>query len=193
MLTVTQSARDYFSRLLSDQPEGTGLRIRAIRPGTPEADCELNYCAGSEALPTDEQVDCQAFVLFVDGASRQWLDDALIDFETDDMGGQLTIKAPGLKGSRPGDDAPLQERVQWVLDARINPMVASHGGQVFLVDITEEREVVLQFGGGCHGCGMVDVTLKQGVESTLRAEVPEVQGVRDVTDHSTGENPYFSP
>ncbi len=191
MLTVTESAREYFSRLLSDQPESTGLRLQAVRPGTPEADCELNYCTPEDALPTDEAVDCERFVLYVDGASRNWLEDAAIDFETDETGGQLTIKAPGLKGQRPGDDAPLADRVQWVLDARINPMVASHGGQVFLVDITDDHDVVLQFGGGCHGCGMVDVTLKQGVETTLKSEVPEVRGVRDVTDHSTGENPYF--
>lgn len=191
MLTVTESAQQYFARLLADQPEGTGLRIRALRPGTPEADCELNYCPPEDALPTDRALEYESLVLYVDGASQTWLDEAAIDFETDDMGGQLTIKAPGLKGQRPGDDAPLAERVQWVLEARINPMVASHGGQVALVEITEDHVVVLEFGGGCHGCGMVDVTLKQGVETTMKSEIPEIRGVRDVTDHSTGENPYY--
>ena len=76
--------------------------------------------------------------------------------------------------------------------SEINPKLASHGGCVTLLEVDAEHAVVLQFGGGCHGCGMVDVTLKQGVEKTLREQVPEVTAVRDATDHSGGEKPYYS-
>lgn len=191
MLTVTPAARDYFSDLLEQQPEGTNLRLRVKNPGTPSADVELTYCGPGEQADSDEAVDCQAFQLFVEQASAETLDGAMIDFETHRMGGELCIRAPGLKGRAPSDDAPLAERVAWVLETRINPMVASHGGQVGLVEITDDNDVVLQFGGGCHGCGMVDVTLKQGIETTLRQEVPEVRQVVDATDHATGENPYY--
>lgn len=191
MPTVTESAQTYFERLLKDQPTGTGLRMLAVNPGTPAADCELNYWAPGAAKADDEAVDCGSFVFYVDAASRPYLADAVIDFEHGETGGELTVKAPNLKGQRPGDDAPLTARVQWVLDARINPMVAQHGGRVALEEVTGENVVVLRFGGGCHGCGMVDVTLKRGVETTLKEEVPEISGVRDATDHSTGENPYY--
>jgi len=105
--------------------------------------------------------------------------------------GVLTATA-NIKGAMPAGNAPLAERVAWLLDTDINPKLAAHGGQVALVEITAAREVVLQFGGGCHGCGMVDVTLKEGIEKSLKEQFPEVSGVLDATDHATGENPYYS-
>ncbi|MEN1727825.1 MAG: NifU family protein [Pseudomonadota bacterium] len=191
MLTITPAARDYFGKLLQQQPEGTQLRLRTINAGTPSADVELTFCAPDQHQADDAQVDCQRFILFVDAASSATLDGAMIDFESNAMGGELSIRAPGLKGQRPAASAPIRERVEWVLEARINPMVASHGGSVGLVDVTEQGDVVLQFGGGCHGCGMVDVTLKQGIETTMKQEIPEIRSVTDATDHETGTNPYY--
>ena len=191
MLTVTPSARDYFNHLLREQPPGTGLRLVVHHPGTPQADVELNYCPEGQQVDDDVAIDCGEFSLYVERLSGQSLRGAMIDFETHETGGELSIRAPGLKGQAPDDEAPLDERVAWVLDTRINPMVASHGGRVGLVEVTEERDVVLQFGGGCHGCGMVDVTLKQGIETQLREAVPEIRQVLDATDHSTGSNPYY--
>jgi len=192
MLTVTPDARDYFARLLEDQPEGTQLRLSVQQPGTPAAEVALNFCPPGGHHDDDEPVDCGVFTLFVSTSGREVLDGAMIDFEPTETGGELSIRAPGLRGQKPDDDAPLHERVAWVLESRINPMVASHGGIVSLVEVTDERDVVLRFGGGCHGCGMVDVTLKQGIETQIRELVPEVRRVRDATDHSTGDNPYFS-
>lgn len=191
MLTVTPTARDYFNRLLREQAAGTGLRLEVHHPGTPQADVELNYCPDGRNAETDLSVDCGDFVLFVEQRSSEALRGAMIDFETTETGGELSIRAPGLKGKAPDDGASLDERVAWVLDTRINPMVASHGGRVGLVEVTAERDVVLQFGGGCHGCGMVDVTLKQGIETQLREAVPEIREVIDATDHESGRNPYY--
>ena len=89
----------------------------------------------------------------------------------------------------PSDE--VRARVQKVLDDLINPAVASHGGFVNLVDVMENN-VILQFGGGCHGCGMANVTLKYGVERTIREHVPGVGEVLDSTDHAAGVNPYYS-
>jgi Fe/S biogenesis protein NfuA len=191
MITITPAARDYFGTLLEKQEKGTDLRISIHNPGTPTAEVELTFCPAGRDQPGDRPLDCENFVLFVEAGSEQALDGAMIDFETNAMGGELTIRAPGLKGRRPAADAPLAERVDWVLQEHINPMVASHGGQVGLVDITDDNDVVLQFGGGCQGCGMVSVTLKQGVETTMKREVPEVRKVVDATDHASGENPYY--
>ena len=106
-------------------------------------------------------------------------------------GGQLTIKAPKLKGQVPGADSSLVERVRYVLDSEINPGLASHKGHVQLVAVESDGVVVLRFGGGCHGCGMVDVTLRDGIERTLKERVPEVTAIRDATDHTTGTTPYY--
>jgi Fe/S biogenesis protein NfuA len=114
-----------------------------------------------------------------------------VDYAKDSMGGQLTIKAPNSRLPKIRDDSPLEDRINYVLFNEINPSLASHGGVVSLEEIVEDSIAVLKFGGGCQGCGMVDVTLKEGVEKTLIENVPGLTGVRDVTDHSNRENAYF--
>lgn len=88
-------------------------------------------------------------------------------------------------------DSPLEDQINYVLHSQVNPSLASHGGMVSLVEIVDESVAVLQFGGGCQGCGMVDVTLKNGVEKTLLDALPALSEVRDVTDHSVTENAYY--
>jgi len=87
------------------------------------------------------------------------------------------------------DDA-LYEQVARVFDEQVNPMVARHGGHVELIDV-QDAVVMLRMGGGCQGCGMADVTLRQGIEGMLAQLVPEVRGIVDITDHTSGANPYF--
>jgi Fe/S biogenesis protein NfuA len=108
------------------------------------------------------------------------------------MGGQLTIKAPNAKLPRVGADSPLEDRINYILYNEVNPQLAAHGGEVRLVELAEGAIAVLQFGGGCQGCGMVDATLKNGVERTLLEQIPELREVRDVTDHSNRTNAYYS-
>jgi len=193
MITITQTAQNYFGRLIEQQEEdGLGLRISVNQPGTPAASCDLQFCPVGQNMPDDRIVEFDGFNLYVARPSEAWLEKAEIDFEEDPTGGQLTIKAPGIKGKSPGEDATLEERVDWLLETEINPALAAHGGRVALVEITESREVILQFGGGCHGCGMADVTLKQGIEQTLTRHLPEITAVKDATDHDSGRNPYYS-
>jgi Fe-S cluster biogenesis protein NfuA len=91
----------------------------------------------------------------------------------------------------PSADDALYDRVAMIFDQRINPMVASHGGRVDLIDV-QDGIVLLRMQGGCQGCGMAAVTLKQGIETTLRQMAPDVAGIVDVTDHASGTNPYFA-
>ena len=107
------------------------------------------------------------------------------------MGGQLTIRAPNSKMPQVSDDSPLEDKINYILYNDINPGLAAHGGQVELLELTEDKYAVLRFGGGCQGCSAVDLTLKQGVEKTLKEKIPELQGVRDMTDHSVTENAYY--
>jgi Fe/S biogenesis protein NfuA len=142
-------------------------------------------------MAEDEQVKYDKFVCWIDERSKKYLEDALVDFTSDRMGGQLTIKAPNSKVPQVSEDSPLEDRVNYVLFSQINPSLASHGGMVNLIEIVDESIAVLQFGGGCQGCGMVDTTLKDGVEKTLLEQLPQLTAVRDVTDHSLTENAYF--
>ena len=88
------------------------------------------------------------------------------------------------------DDDALYERVARLFDEQVNPMVARHGGRVELIDV-QDAVVMLRMGGGCQGCGMADVTLRQGIEGMLSQHIPEVRGIVDITDHTSGANPYF--
>lgn len=192
MIQVSDSAQNYFRHLLDQQDiAGLGIRMKAVHGGTPRADCVLEYCEKSELAGDEIEVACNGYSIFVETGSARFLEEATVDYEVNATGGQLTIRAPNIKGSVPAVDASLADRVQYVLDAEINPQIAAHGGRVRLVEITADIAVVLQFGGGCHGCGMADVTLKQGIEKTLRAHFPEITAVRDATDHRSGENPYY--
>ncbi len=103
-------------------------------------------------------------------------------------GPAVAVKATAADPAR--DDA-LYEQVSRVFSSRINPMVAGHGGRVDLIDV-QDGVVLLRLQGGCQGCGMAEVTLRQGIETTLRETVPSVQGIVDVTDHASGANPYFA-
>ena len=192
MIDITERAQEHFLRLLTQQGiDGLSIRLRVTDAGTPAANCELEFCEAADLAGGEWTIECHGFNFHIDGKSAPWLDHASIDFEPTATGGQLNIRAPKIKGDLPGAEAGLIERVQYVLDAEINPKLASHGGKVSLLEIDADGVVMLQFGGGCHGCGMVDVTLKQGVEKTLLERVPQVTAVRDGTDHAGGEKPYY--
>lgn len=193
MIEITLPAQKYFQKLLAQQDEsGLGLRISVSQPGTPNASCDLQFCPEGQHREDDLRVEYPSFNLYVALTSEPWLERAQIDFEENATGGQLTIRAPGIKGSEPAAGDAVERRIQWLLDSEVNPALASHGGRVSLVEITRDMEAVLQFGGGCHGCGMVDVTLKQGIEKTLLQKIPEITAVLDATDHRSGKNPYYA-
>ena len=123
-----------------------------------------------------------------------WMDFSLLPFlegteiQIDEDTGEIEVVNEGLGiGKLRGN---FEDRVRQVLDEQVNPMVASHGGVVSLSRI-ENGEVFLRFGGGCQGCGMVDVTLKQGVEVMMKESVPDIVAIHDATDHDNGSNPYY--
>lgn len=191
MISLSATAQEHFRKLVDQEATpGLGIRLRAVEPGTPRGDCQLEFSEPSDRDGSEWEVECEGYSLFVDAASAPFLDGATIDFDKSPTGGQLTIRAPALRGAVPGEDASVVERVRYVIESEINPQLASHGGRVSLREVTAEGVVVLQFGGGCHGCGMVDATLRGGVERTLKQRVPEVTGVADATDHASGTNPY---
>ena len=191
MINVTPSAQEYLADLIAKKDFECNIRIFVSDPGTPRAETCLAFCKSEESKDSDHEVKYEKFSLFIEVLSMPYLDDAEVNYDKDNFGGQLTIKAPSSRVPRVGEDAPLEDKVNYVLYSEINPQLASHGGNVHLQEITEDNYVVLQFGGGCQGCGMVDVTLKEGIEQTLLEQVPEIKGVRDVTDHTDNENAYY--
>lgn len=192
MIEITESAQNHFRQLLQSQGgDAVGIRVSALNPGTPSADARLEFADAGDLLGDEWQLECAGFVLYIDAASVNFLDGAHIDIIPTAAGSQLTIRAPNIKGKAPDAESSLAEQVMWLIESEINPQLASHKGKVSLDSIDADNVVYLRFGGGCHGCGMADVTLKQGIEKTLMAKIPGISAVRDATDHSSGSAPFI--
>ena len=192
MIDISDSAQAHFRKLVEREAiPGLGVRLSAVEPGTARADARLEFAEPSELAGDEWAVDCDGFTLYVAADSVAWLDDAVIDFVYQGTSAQLTIRAPKIKGQAPAESASLVERVRWVMENEVNPQLAAHGGRATVQEVSAQGVVLLRFGGGCHGCGMADVTLKQGIEKTLMARVPGVTAVRDATDHDSGTAPYI--
>ena len=191
MVTITESAQDYLAELLSKQEDALGVRVFINQPGTPRAETCIAYCREGDVHEEDQQEELSQFTVWYEARSLPFLEDALVDYSKDRMGGQLTIKAPNAKLPRVDDNSSLEDRVNYVLYNEVNPALAAHGGEVSLVEITETNLAILQFGGGCQGCSAVDQTLKGGVEKTLLEQIPQLTGVRDTTDHSDTSQAYY--
>ena len=191
-INITDSAQDYLAELLEKQNvEGIAVRIFITQPGTPYAETCLAYCRPGEEEPTDVKLELEKIGVFLDKNSLAFLEEAVVDFNADRMGGQLTIKAPNAKMPKVNANSPLEDRINYTLYSEINPGLAAHGGEIKLVELTEDRVAILAFGGGCQGCAAVDLTLKDGVEKTLMDRIPELAGIRDVTDHTDTTNAYY--
>ena len=191
-IKITKTAEGYLKELLEKQDINTiGIKVFVNEPGSPRAETCIAYCKDDDDLNEYELRDGLSFKLYLEKKSLSFIEDAIVDYSPDKFGGTLTIKAPNSKVPNLGENASLEERVNYLLYTEINPSLASHGGEVSLVEIMNKDTAVLQFGGGCQGCGMVDVTLKDGVERTLIEEIPELKGITDVTDHSYRENAYY--
>ena len=192
IINITKSAEEYLAKLLNDKNESDlTVRIFISDPGTPKAETCLAYCKPEEAGQDDEIIKLDLITVNVEKRSIPFLVAAEVNFDNDTFGGQLTIKAPNARLPNISADSPPEDRINYVIYNEINPMLESHGGEVSLIKFTDKGEAILQFGGGCQGCGMVDVTLKDGIEKTLLEQIPELTSVMDSTDHSIDDNAFY--
>ncbi len=186
IIRVSEAAASEIQRLL----EAKGLDDSAIRIEVRDLAARtysLRFVPRAERSDDDVLLESRGVALLLDSTSASRTAGASLDFieELNSSGFRLeNPNRPALTG--------LAADVQEAIDRHVNPMVAQHGGQVLLIDV-EDGRVRLEFGGGCQGCGMVDVTLKQGVETMLKEAVPEITEIVDATDHGAGDNPYYRP
>ncbi|MDA8916865.1 Fe-S biogenesis protein NfuA [Gammaproteobacteria bacterium] len=192
IVNITESAEKYLAKLIEDKNEpNLAVRIFISDPGTPKAETCLAYCKPEEAMKDDEILNLNSLKVHIEKRSIPFLVDAEVNYDNDTFGGQLTIKAPNARLPNISPDSSPEDRINYVIYNEINPMLESHGGEVSLLEFTDKGEAILQFGGGCQGCGMVDVTLKDGIEKTLLEQIPELKSVKDSTDHSLDDNAYY--
>lgn len=190
-ITITESAQKYLADLLAKQEtEGIGIRMFVSDPGTPKAETCIAYCRPGEEEDDDTIMEMDGFKAYFGQRSLPFLEDAKVDYADDKFGGQLTIRAPNSRMPNVNDDSPIEDKINYVLYNDVNPGLAAHGGMISLESV-ENGIAILRFGGGCQGCGQADVTLKEGVEKTMLEKIPELKGIRDVTDHSDRSQAYI--
>ena len=184
---LTEAAIAKVTEFAAQHDEAAGKNLRIFIQGGSKAAYEYGFTF-DERHGGDEMLSQGGVELLVDRYSLMYMQGSEVDFVDDVRGSGFVVDNPNLP---PLMQDPVAAKVQQILEERINPGVASHGGWVSLIDY-EAGRVYLKLGGGCQGCGMVDVTLKQGIERVLKDEIPEVLEVLDTTDHASGTNPYFS-
>ncbi|MGH7541704.1 MAG: iron-sulfur cluster assembly accessory protein, partial [Gemmatimonadota bacterium] len=193
IVQFTATAQERIRAFLAED-DGTdlGVRVRVQSPSPIAPSYEMALVEPHERTANDATFDGGGFPVVVDPESAKILDGTTIDWVENLRGSGFQFENPNLKplGSAPLE-GPLVERVRRVIDERINPGVASHGGAVSLVDI-RENVVYVRMRGGCQGCGMASVTLTQGIKQMIMDAVPEIVSVQDVTDHQAGANPYYA-
>ena len=196
-ISVTDNALEQIQAAMAQQ-EKTALRVEASTNGTSDFSYGMRLIGEEEKTATDTVVQQGDLEVVMDPRSAEYLNGATIDYEDRIVKSGFKFRNPNKPeapklgaGPRPDLSGPVAERVQRLIDTELNPAVATHGGVINFLGV-KENKVFLGFGGGCHGCGMVDVTLKQGVETRIREVIPEIVEVVDTTDHSSGENPFYS-
>lgn len=198
MITLTEQARAQILAAIEGRGSGYSLRVEAKADGAPEFSYAMKLIGAEERNPDDVVRDGGGFDLVVDPQSAEHLKGATLEYEEGVLRSGFKFINPNKpevprigEGPRPDLTGPAAEKVQRLLDTELNPAVAAHGGVIHLVGVRDNK-VYLSFGGGCHGCGMVDVTLKQGVEARIREVIPEIAEVVDTTDHAVGATPYYA-
>ncbi len=186
MLTITESAKKKILALIEaeGQPDA-GLRVAVTGDSPADLRYELAFATEENKEAGDMIIDVDGLKIYVDAESAPNLQGATVDFVEGVYQSGFKIDNPNI-----GWKDPIAAAVQRVIDTRINPGVAAHGGSVTLLDV-KDGIAYITFGGGCHGCGMATMTLKQGVAVAIQEAVPEIRQVLDSTDHAGGTNPYY--
>jgi Fe/S biogenesis protein NfuA len=186
MLTVTEAAkRKILSVIQAHGKPGDGLRIAIVGRSSAGFTYDMELVEEGDAEAEDVIVKVGDFPVVIDAESAPHMRDVVIDYVEELQQSGFRIGNPN-----PVWTDPKAMAIQELLDTQINPAVASHGGHVELVDVHDDI-VYIRFGGGCQGCGMVSVTLNQGVEQAIHEAFPEIREIVDVTDHAAGTNPYY--
>ena len=195
ILAITAAAQEKLIELRSDEtePEKFGLRVEIISEPGEAFRYDLSFDEFRKALFSDEVRTIDGLRIIVPGEDVESLSGATLDY-ADSTG--LVLRNPNTPMTlRPeglifADE--VSARIETVVTAEVNPALAAHGGFVTYVGHDNEGTAYLTMGGGCHGCSMSKMTMLEGVQTMLTEQIPEIERVRDITDHATGENPFYS-
>ncbi len=186
MIEITEGAQQQLLEIVNSREEEiVGLRVAIKGRGPAGFDHSMQFVLAGEEPENAVSTEVGELRIFVEQEDADNLKGAKIDFIPETGGFDIDNPNPPFVW-----DDPVSQQVQDVLTEQINPSVAQHGGWVGLLEVKDDVAYV-ELGGGCVGCGMVNVTLRQGVEVAIKASVSTITSVVDTTDHASGTNPYF--
>jgi Fe/S biogenesis protein NfuA len=186
MLKITEAAKGKLQELMEENnKQGYALRVAIAGRGPQGFMYQLGFVSWDNKFEDDSVVDFDDVKILIDADTLPNLKGSTLDFVEDGFQSGFSIENPN-----PLWQDPLSMRVQTVLDERVNPALASHGGFVSLIEVKEDKAYVAM-GGGCQGCGMASVTLNDGIIVMIKDAVPEIAEVVDVTNHAMGKNPFY--
>jgi len=199
VLTITDKALVKILDIRSQEPDSDQLALEIRIAGV--RDSQFSYemaMIHTQDIPAADRLEAHGELSVVIPAdSVENLQGATLDVSRDLLNPGLVVDNPNgpspriaTDGPPPDLTGPLEQRVVQVLEHQINPSIAAHGGIAELVAV-EAGVAYLRLSGGCQGCGMASVTLSQGIEQAITQAIPEISGVIDVTDHASGQNPYY--
>ena len=187
-IDISDEAKSYIlEKIDSKGGENQGIEIIIDAKTDRKANYNIHFVDLSDTNSENISIDFENFQIFVSLEGVPYLEGTEIKINEDQ---ELVAFNPNMSITKLS--GTVEEQIQHVLDEEVNPMVASHGGVVSLLEV-KDSSAYLEFGGGCQGCGMIDVTLKQGVEVMIQEHIPEIEAIYDVTDHAEGKNPYYQP
>ena len=187
MLNITEKAQEMLGQFAESADEGVELilRVEIVGRGPKGFQYDLQFVSREDGKEEDLELDVDGMPVLVAARSGQYLEGTTLDYKETLMGGGFSFENPN-----PLWVDELSKAVAEIIASEVNPVVASHGGHVDLIGV-DDGKAIIAFGGGCQGCGMVDVTLKQGVEVMIKDNVPGISEVIDATDHAAGTNPFY--
>ena len=187
-IDISRKAQDHIKKFLNASSEKIqGVSIIIETKTERKANYSIQFIELSDTPAENISIDFENIPVLVSKEVIPYLEGTEVDLNDK---GELEAFNPSMSITE--ISGSVEEQIQHVLDEEVNPMVASHGGVVSLLEV-KDHNAYLEFGGGCQGCGMIDVTLKQGVEVMIKAQIPEIEAIYDVTDHAGGTNPYYQP
>ena len=187
MLSISPKAREMLDQFAEQADESNEmlLRVEIVGRGPNGFQYDLQFVSSDDRKDDDVELELEEMRVLVAARSVQYLEGATIDYKETLMGGGFSFDNPN-----PLWVDELSKAVAEIIASEVNPVVASHGGHVDLIGV-DSGKAIIAFGGGCQGCGMVDVTLKQGVEVMIKDSVPGISEVVDATDHAAGTKPFY--
>lgn len=185
MIHITKKAQKYLSQLLCNQPKNTHIKLLILSPDTDNITCQIEYYIPKVQFSNKEKkFKFSNFNVYVNKKDIMTINYIRIRLKENNLNKQIIVNVSEKKLN-------LKQKLSNFIQSQINTFLVQHRGYVELIDVTEDMFVLIKFFGGCNGCAMANITLKEGIEKEIKQFFPEIKGVQDITQHVRNNSSYY--